>query len=356
MTTNAMTLFEQPQIAPAYLQTSAAAKLLAEQMEGGLAGRSINRISLRNGKFRFNKQGVEVHVHSAETLDVVIVAANPAVGRMFYLKAYDSDAAGERPDCYSKDGVKPEADSPNIQSPVCATCPKNAVGSALNGKGKACSYKKRVVIVAPKKIDGDAYAIDVAAMGLFGEDDTAHRKFNLKSYIEALKANGLIVPSVVTRLSFDDKESVPKLFFTPVRVLTPEEFALVESRLTDPEIRGMLDDVDNKTEAGKPVGAQPKPLGPPLTNPQEMNPAPVQQVAQVAAPVVPAQQVAPTPVAPRRGRPAKTETPPAQAPAPTAAPATVEGFGDDPPATAAPAATAPGAFTVDLDEFEKFDA
>ena len=36
--TTELTLFEQPQLAPSYLQPSAVAKALAEQMEGGLAG------------------------------------------------------------------------------------------------------------------------------------------------------------------------------------------------------------------------------------------------------------------------------------------------------------------------------
>ena len=356
--TTALTLFDQPQIAPVYLQTSAAAKALAEQMEGGLSGQSINRLSLRNSKFRFNKKGVEVHVHPHDTLNVVIVAANPTVGRIFYLKPFATDAAGERPDCYSKDGKTPEADSPARQSEVCATCPKNATGSALNGQGKACSYKKRVVVVGPGKIDGDAFAMDVASMGMFGDDYPAQKKFNLRSYIEALKANGLIVPAVVTQLSFDDKESVPKLLFHPVRVLTAEEFAKVEARLADPEIRGMLDDIDNKTEAGKPVGQQQ--IAAPVQQPAAQAPVqqPTQQV-QPAAQQVAAAQVAPTPV-PRRGRPAKTETPPAQAAPPAAAPpaaAAVDGFGDGAPAQAQPVAATPqGTFTVDLAEFDSFDA
>jgi hypothetical protein len=351
----AVTLFEQPQMAPAYLATSAVAKALQEQMEGGLAGRSINRISLRNGKFRFIKGGVEVMVSPKPTLDVVVVAANPAVSRTFYLKAYDSDAAGERPDCYSKGGVVPEDDSPAKQSPQCATCPKNAVGSALNGKGKACSYKKRIVVMAGS-LTGEPWAIDIAAMGLFGDDAPANRLFNLKSYIEALKVNGLIVPAVITRLSFDDNESVPKLFFTPVRVLSAEEFATVEAMLVNPDVVGMLDEIDNKGEAGKT-------LGPAIAAPAAQA-APAQAAApvvQTPAPAAPAQAPAAAPAA-RRGRPAKAETAPAAAPAPTAAPAqVVEGFGEAAapaqaaaPAAqaAAPAAAAPGGFTVDLNDFD----
>lgn len=323
MTTD-ITLFAQPQMAPAYLQTSAVAKALQEQLEGGLAGRQINRISLRNGKFRFMKAGVEIAA-VPEKLEVVIIAANPAVGRSFYLKAFDPDDVGQRPDCYSRDGNKPEADSPAIQSPLCATCPQNAKGSAKNGEGKACAFKKRTVVVSPTQIGGDAYAVDMGSMSMFGDENKANRLFNLKSYIEALKANGLIVPAVVTKMSFDDEATVPKLHFTPIRVLTEAEFRQVEARVNDPLVRDMLDDVDLKSEVGKPVNqiaAQPAAAAP-------------------AAPAAPA-AAAPTPTPgstpiQRRGRPPKAETAPAAAPAPEAAPA---GF---PPPAAAPAAPAPQA-------------
>lgn len=339
----AIQLFDKPVQLPSYLQTSELAKQLAKQVDGGLAGNAINRISLRNGKFRFNKGGVEVGVLREPTLEVVVVAANPAVSRTFYIKPYDDAEAGARPDCYSKEGVKPEADSLAKQADLCALCPQNVAGSAKNGKGKACAYKKRIVTVHPSAIDGDAYAIDVAAMGLFGEDEPSQKLFNLKSYIGALKANGLIVPAVVTKLSFDDESSVPKLFFTPVRTLTDAEWAQVEKRAVSEEVRAMLDDVDNKVEENKPVGqiaapAAPATLGPPLTSPHEMNPAPA-----AAAP-------APT----RRGRKPAAETPPTPAPAPTEAGGFAFGNAAA-PAASAPAAAAPakGGFSLDLDEFDK---
>jgi hypothetical protein len=183
--------------------------------------------------------------------------------------------------------------------------------------------------------------------------------FNLKSYIEALRANGLIIPAVVTQLSFDDQESVPKLFFTPVRTLTEAEFKLVEQRVKDPEIIAMLGDIDNKTEEGKPVGQAALPAAAPAATP-----APV-----VATPTPPAsapeQPVQHTPAPRRRGRPPAAATPPAAAPAqPTAAPPANGGgtggfdFGGTPapaPATPAPQAApvaAAGGFSIDLDDLD----
>lgn len=351
---NELTLFDTPTQYPTYLKDNPVAKALQEQTEGGLdGGISINRISLRGMRFRFNVKGVEVGVHPQPSLDVVIVAANPYVSRTWYSKPYDDDAPGTRPDCYSIDGRTPEEDSPMQQSAACATCPQNVKGSAAGsgGKYKSCGYGKRAIVVAHDDIPGIAFAVDFKAQSLFGDDNPAQKQYNLKSYIEALKTNGLIVPSVVTRLSFDDQSSVAKLFLKPVRPLSAEEWAQVEARLDDPVIRSMLADVDNKTEAGKPVG----------------------QPAAIAAPATPVQAPAPRPTgfptgngsnggtapARGRGRPAKAETAPAQAPAPQAAPApAAKGFGVDKtaaPAQAqapAPAAPAKAGFHVDLNEFD----
>jgi hypothetical protein len=347
--TTEITLFAQPQPVPAYLQNNPLAKALQEQMEGGLAGRQINRISLRNGKFRFMKAGVEIAA-VAEKLEVVMIAANPTVGRMFYIKAFDPDDVGQRPDCYSRDGVKPEPDSPNLQSTQCATCPQNAKGSAKNGEGKACAYKKRTIVVAPNNIAGDAYAVDAGSMSMFGDENKNQRLFNLKSYIEALKASGLIIPAVVTRMTFDDDATVPKLHFTPVRILTDAEFAQVTARVNDPIIREMLDDIDLKSEEGKPVNASPITVAP--TGPST--------ATVTVAPAVPAAQPAPAAPARPRGRQPKTETAPTAAPAASgfppvngggaAAPAPTQA--DFPPPAAAPVASAVPGFTVDLDQFD----
>lgn len=344
--TNEMTLFDQPTQYPTYLKDNPVAKALAEQTEGGLdGGISINRISLRGMRFRFNVKGVEVAVNPNPHLDVVIVAANPYVSRLYYSKPYDDDAPGTRPDCYSIDGRVPEEDSPMVQSAACATCPQNVKGSAVSGGGKykACSYAKRAIVVAHDDIPGIAFAVDFKSQSLFGDDDPAQKKYNLKSYIEALKTNGLIVPAVVTRLSFDDQSSVAKLFMKPVRPLTAEEWQQVEARLNDPVIRSMLADVDNKTEEGKPVG-QPKAVAAPTPTPPAQ-PAGFPSGNGGTAP------------ARARGRPAKSEAAPAQAPAPQTA---SKGFGVDKPTAPPPVQTqatipaqpAKAGFSVDLDNFD----
>ena len=86
-------------------------------------GINIPRISIRAGRYRLVEDGVETTVGT--TLDTIIVGANPRVSKVFYAKQFDASASDVRPDCWSNDGLKPDA---AIESPVhsaCADCPNN---------------------------------------------------------------------------------------------------------------------------------------------------------------------------------------------------------------------------------------
>ena len=109
-----------------------AARIAARQQAGikssitaALVKDSLNipRISIRAGRYRLNEDGVETTV--GVTLDTIIVGANPRVSKVFYGKAFDATATDVRPDCWSNDGLKPDA---MIEKPVhtsCQDCPHN---------------------------------------------------------------------------------------------------------------------------------------------------------------------------------------------------------------------------------------
>ncbi len=66
--------------------------------------------------------------------------------KTFYKKKFtEEDSEGQRPDCYSMDGVAPSANAPDAQAKKCAICPHNQWGSRVSedntGKGKACADK-----------------------------------------------------------------------------------------------------------------------------------------------------------------------------------------------------------------------
>jgi hypothetical protein len=167
-------------------------------------GFQFPKISIRAGRFRLVEDGVETPV--GINLDVVIVGANPKVSKIFYAKPYDGSADGVRPDCFSHDGIKPDA---SVQAPVangCANCPHNVLGSKVTpsgAKSKLCGDQRHLAVVPaadPNKVYG--LTISVAAMK------------NLREYFKELQNFGAVPEEVVTELGFDEQVSFPKVTFS----------------------------------------------------------------------------------------------------------------------------------------------
>lgn len=219
-----------------------------QNMAGGMAGGGFgNRISLKNSKFRMIQNGEEVEALNVPHLDVVIFALSNSVQRMYWENPFEVGSK-EPPTCYSFDGKVPSPESPKLQSKACATCPQNIKGSGRMAGTKACAYKKRVVVLPPQDLEGAPYSLDVSGQSMFGEQLESLNKFSFKGYYEKLAAHGVDIAAIVTRLAFDDKASVPKLHFSPVRTLTEEEYAIVQKRMDDEEVHKMLKDLTNEAE------------------------------------------------------------------------------------------------------------
>jgi hypothetical protein len=202
-------------------ELSATAKALA-----GSAGASGKRISIKGGVFRLIDNGKEVAAVEERYLDVVIVHAAPKVGRTFYAGTYDENKTAA-PDCWSADGDKPDASIKTPQFYNCANCPKNAKGSG-QGDAKACRYSQKLAVLLANDIEGDVMQLQLAATSLFGDAEGENRPLN--AHAKWLTAQGIDPTMLVTRLKFDTKAPVPKLFFKPMRWLTDDEYAVTKAK------------------------------------------------------------------------------------------------------------------------------
>ena len=159
---------------------------------------------------------------AATSLNVVLLKANKGTSKVFYIKGYDKDSSeGQKPDCYSNDGVEPAADAQNKQAKKCATCPHNQWGSRISekgaSKGKACADAVRMA-VAPAGQINDAMLLRVppASIKALGE------------YGQMLAKRGVGYNMVVTKVGFDLQAESPKLTFSAVGLLDDEGFAEVQ--------------------------------------------------------------------------------------------------------------------------------
>lgn len=212
------------------------------------------------------------------SIEVVILKAPPFKSKIWYENGY-SDGSNAAPDCFSANGVTPEASSAKKQSNVCATCPKNVWGSGKEGRGKACADSKRLAIAPAQDIKNEAFGgpmlLRVPAASLQ----------DMADFADKMNALGYPYYSFITKVAFDPAESYPKFKFSPERPLTDEEGKLVLELREDKRVARITAESD--------VPATPAAA---LPAPSVFNQPQLQVVQPVVQPVV-TPVVTPTPVA-----------------------------------------------------------
>ena len=215
-----------PTKAPSFAKTGELSTI-AKSLTGGNGGMSGKNISIKGGVFRLISDGKEIAAIDDRHLDVVIVAAAPKVGRTFYMGKYE-EGKTTSPSCWSADGDKPDASIAAPQHANCADCPQNIQGSG-EGNSRACRFSQRIAVVLANDMRGDPLALSLPATSIFGKDDGGNMP--LQAYARWLAAQNINPEHVVTRLRFDTKAAVPKLFFKAMRWLTDDEFEGVTEKM-----------------------------------------------------------------------------------------------------------------------------
>lgn len=161
---------------------------------------------------------------------IVLIKAADGLSKVFYKSGYDEDeSAGQKPDCFSHDGVRPDSSVSTPEAKTCAVCPHNAWGSGNNGKGRACSDSKRVAIAAEGALD-KPMLLRVPPASLKG----------LAEYGAMLSKRNTPYQAVVTRVSFDSEASSPKLVFKAVNYLDEDDLQTVATLQTDEIVEAIL--------------------------------------------------------------------------------------------------------------------
>ena len=181
---------------------------------------------------------------AATSLELVILAANPNLSKVYYHKSFDDDAPQGKPDCYSNDGIKPAADAADPQCKTCAACPQAVWGSGANGKGKKCQDSRRIAVAAAGQIN-EPMMLRVPPASLKP----------LAEYARLLQNRNASFTDVVTKVRFDQEEATPKLVFKPVGFLDDdavEEVAKIAASDTVQSILGLLDAPSEAFETAAP--------------------------------------------------------------------------------------------------------
>jgi len=210
------------------------------QIQGGVdedtlavagGGASSKRISIKGGVFRKMAGGKEVGTIEDRHMNVIFVKMAHAAARTYYSGTYKE---GEKasPTCWSSDGKTPDAEVKTPQASSCEGCKWSAKGSSHSGSGAACRLSWRTAVVLPNNPDGDVMQLVLPATSCFGKEESG--KYPFRPYIQMLANNNISAGRVVTKMQFDTKSPVPKLLFSPVGVVPPEDVEKIQVQKTSP--------------------------------------------------------------------------------------------------------------------------
>ena len=304
---------------PAYLQQAMQAAgdtNLASELAGGI-GLGFPVISFKGKEWAISEGGtieplIDDDGEALRSIEVIIVRANPSLSKTYYANGYVPGSA-DPPDCFSNDGVAPDAQAAHPQAAKCAACPHAVWGSKItdNGsKAKACADAKRTAVMFPGDLE-TVYLLRVPAASLK----------DLAQFADTLGKRRVPPHAVVTKVSFVTGVAHPQLAFKASRFAEQDEYNAAEE-LRDSEVVRQIVGLD-----ATPATAQAR-----LPAPEDDiagTPPTIRPTAQVAAQVEEAMQEQPKPAATRGRRPGQraasrqTEEAPAQ-PAQQAKPATVK--------------------------------
>ena len=209
---------------PALLQTGLDADTLA--VAGGGGNNVTKRISIKGGVFRKYAGGEEVGTIEDRSMNVVFIRMAHNASRMYYASSYKD---GEKivPSCWSTDSRTPDTDVPNPPASSCDQCPYS-VKNSVAGNGSACRLSWRTAVTVPGDPSNDIYQLVLPSTSCWQKEDNG--KWGFRPYVQMLANNNIGASKIITKMQFDTKSPTPKLLFSPVGVLTPEQLADVEKQ------------------------------------------------------------------------------------------------------------------------------
>lgn len=202
---------------PALIETGLDEDTLA--VAGGLGGNN-KRISIKGGVFRKIVGGKEIGTIEDRFMNVIFVKMAHKASRQYYAQGYQEGVKAS-PICWSQDSETPDPDVKNPPSSSCRSCPNSVRGSNATGQGAACRLSWRTAVVLPNDPAGDVMQLVLPATSCFG--DEVGGKMPFRPYIQHLAGHNISAGRVVTKMQFDTASPVPKLLFSAVAGVAPED-------------------------------------------------------------------------------------------------------------------------------------
>jgi len=187
-------------------------RVMAEELDG--LDVTFEKIKIPSaGTITFEVPGEDGETDAVKEFSAVILYQHPLF--CYYKTKYTGGA--NPPDCGSFDGKTGIGDPGGD----CKSCPLNQYETAEEGKGKACKNRRRIYVLR----EGEVFPL------LLSLPAGSLKEFT--NYLKRLLSKGKKSNNVVTRFSLQKATSSGGVIYSQAqfaidRVLTPEEYALIE--------------------------------------------------------------------------------------------------------------------------------
>lgn len=186
----------------------------------GNTASSSRRISLKGNVFRKIVNGKEVGAIEDRHMNVIFVKMSHTPSRTLYTGGYKE---GEKisPTCWSNDSKTPDPEVKNPPAQSCESCQFSVKGSGQGGSGTACRLSWRTAVVLPNDVKGDVMQLVLPATSVFGKEESG--KWPFREYVKMLANHNISAGRVITKMQFDTKSPVPRVLFSPVSGINPDD-------------------------------------------------------------------------------------------------------------------------------------
>lgn len=201
-------------------------------------------ISVEGNKHRIERE-VDGEMVAVPVMRVIVLDYAKRRGRAYYPGSYDPSKV-QQPECWSDDGITPDASVKEPQHSKCDGCPMAIKGSKMDGdKARvACSQHRMVAVVPANKLDFTPLRLKLAITSDWDDqspDLEAERWFSFQKYLDFLKANRVPhTAGLVTKMKFDPNVQYPKVIFSPERPVTAEELEAIKPVVKSEEVQKLL--------------------------------------------------------------------------------------------------------------------
>jgi len=86
----------------------------------------------------------------------------------------------------------------------------------------------RTAVVLPDDPNGDVLQLVLPSTSCWQKEDGG--KWGFRPYMQMLASNNVAASRVITKMQFDTKSPVPKVLFSPVGAVNPEDYPIIEKQ------------------------------------------------------------------------------------------------------------------------------